>query len=88
MERYRQVGNILKLEEDNVVSLKQYRNAKTLVVHLQAILKVINLAIAGLQHFELYVPVHEVLQSMRSNKLVLEAHLRKQQKILNNKGGK
>lgn len=87
MEGYKQVGNVLKLENDNVVSLKSYKNAKTLVVHLKAILQVVTLAIKGLQHFEIYVPVHEMLQSLRSNKLLLEAHLRKQEQILN-KGGK
>lgn len=74
---------------DNVHSIKNFKNTKQLklqVTHLKAILKVVDLSIKGLTTFEVYVPVHTILITLREQKRILEAHLKQITNILDDKG--
>jgi hypothetical protein len=53
---------------------------------LQAILKVIDLSIRGLTMFEVYTPVGRILTNLKNEKIVLEAHLTEQKRILKERG--
>lgn len=83
---YQQVGNVLKpVKMKNVKSLDEFKDSKKLkvyVVHLKAILRVVDLSIRGLVSFEVYKPVHEILRTLREQKMILESHLNKYEKIL------
>lgn len=70
----------------NVHNLKDYKKANVYVTHLQAILKVIDLSIRGLTMFEVYTPVGRILTNLKNEKIVLEAHLTEQKRILKERG--
>lgn len=81
---YSQIGNILK-PMANVTNLKNHKELKKVkiyVEHLEAILKVMNLSIQGLTHFEVYIPVYQSLSTLREQKRILESHLNKYQQML------
>lgn len=64
---------------------KQKKKAKIYLEHIATILKIINLSIKGLERFEMYSPVQEILRTLRSQKLVLNSHSAKISKFLKEK---
>lgn len=66
--------------------LKKYREAKTILPHIEAILKVINLSIKSLSHFKSYLPVMRILVVMEEQKTLLEINQKKYAEIIKNKG--
>lgn len=66
--------------------LKAYREAKTILPHLNAILKVIDLSIRSLAHFKSYLPVMRILVAMEKEKTLLELNQKKYEAILKSKG--
>lgn len=83
---YIQVGTILKSMK-NVRSLKQHKENKKIkmyIEHINAILQVLNLTVKGLEHFEVYIPVHRILKTCREEKRILESHLNKYKELLKN----
>lgn len=69
-----------------VNNLFEYKRAKVLIVDLERILKVVNLAISALGHFTKYAPVGNIITNLRANKTLLEIHHNKYKKIVDNKG--
>lgn len=88
MTMYQKVGNILKpiKELANMHDLKRYKRAKLHLEHMEAILKVTKLTLRGLERFEVYGPVKSILNTIRYENKVLEAHLEDCKKVINNKG--
>lgn len=76
-----EVRSLKKFKEDKKLS----RKAKVYIEHIEASLKVINLTLQGLSHFELYSPVHSILVTMRFEKKNLEKMLKEQREILGSK---
>lgn len=70
----------------NIYDIKQLKASKIYITHLESILKVVDLSIKGLQHFELYDSVRRILNVMRDEQKILQLHLEKQKHILKNKG--
>jgi len=76
---------------DNVHSIKNFKDSKKLklyVEHLTVILRVVNLSIKGLDHFQIYLPVHAIITTMKEQKTILDAHLNKYKAILHERGVK
>lgn len=71
---------------ENKYSLKDYREAKTVGPHLDAILKVLDLTSRSLHHFKTYLPVSKILKSIDEQRIVLEAHRVRYAQILKTKG--
>lgn len=70
---------------EKIVDLKKYKEAKAVIPHLEAILKVFTLTIAALTRFKAYIPVAKVLVVVEDQRLILESHLKKYKNILNDK---
>lgn len=70
---------------ENVTNLKQYKEAKAVIPHLEAILKVFDLTIKALKIFKAYIGVAKVLLVIEDQKLILESHLAKYRKLINDK---
>jgi len=69
----------------NVRDIKEFKETKKIKVyveHLKAITKVVDLSIAGLKHFEVYIPVHRILRTLKDEKKILDSHLANYEKIL------
>lgn len=73
---------------DNLHDFKNLRRARVYVEHITAILQVLNLTIAGLKLFSIYTSVQNILVIMKEEKKILEAQLRIQKEVINNKGKK
>ncbi len=58
---------------------------KLYVSHIKSILKVLDLTQRGLKMFEVYTPVRIILTTIRSERLILEAHLKKFENHLSGK---
>lgn len=69
----------LKAYKEN---LKKQKEAKAVIPHLEAILKVFVLTIAALKIFKAYIPVAKVLAVIEDQKLILDSHLTKYRKLL------
>lgn len=67
-------------------NLKDYKEARHYLPHLNAILHVINLSIKGLDHFKCYIPVAKILVTMKEQKTFLELHQVRYKRILETKG--
>lgn len=67
-------------------NLKAYKEAIVICIHLEAILKVVNLSINGLKHFRPYIPVSKILKVLEEQKIVLEVQYKKYEKIKKTKG--
>ncbi len=72
----------------DISDFKNYKKAKVYVEHITAILQVLNLTIAGLKLFSIYTSVQNILVIMKEEKKILEAQLRIQKEVINNKGKK
>lgn len=69
----------------NLKDFKDVKKAKVYHTHLTAILRVVNLSIAGLKHFEIYTSVKEILKTLKQEKKMLESHLFKMEKLIKEK---
>jgi hypothetical protein len=69
----------------NIKDFKDVKKAKVYRTHLTAILKVVNLSIEGLKHFEIYTSVREIQKTLRFEKKILESHLFKVEKLIKEK---
>lgn len=69
-----------------VHKLGDYKISKTVVTELEAILKVINLSIAGLGYFKNYTSVTKILNVLENERGILNAHLQKYAKVQKDKG--
>lgn len=65
-----------------IVNLKNYKVAKKYAEDAVNILKVVDLAMRGLQLYRHYKPVAAMLSDLKDNKVMLEAHLQTANKIL------
>ena len=63
---------------------KQLKNAKIAYSHLQDILKVYNLTVKALDRppLNIYMSVQKILNQVKAEKSILEAHLNKYKKIV------
>lgn len=75
------MDSMIKIDE-----YKQYKRAKILVSDLEKIIRIINLSISALHHFSKYAPVNQIISTLQTNKTILEIHLNKYKKIVENKG--
>lgn len=72
----------------DISDFKNYKKAKVYTEHITAILQVLNLSIAGLKLFTIYTSVQNILVIMKEEKKILEAQLKIQKEVINNKGKK
>lgn len=70
------------MESDNVVNLKDYRQAKRFTDDLEQILKIVNLSIAGLSHYSKYSAVNVIISTLQTNRTLLEIHYNKYLRVL------
>jgi hypothetical protein len=88
---YQKVGNVLKPVRmaSNVHKIKDFKDVKKLklyISHLESILHIVALSIKGLELFEVYTPVREILVTMRQQKRILESHQTRCKKALKERG--
>ena len=69
-------------------NLQDYKSAKTVLPHINAILHIVNLSIRGLNLYRVYIPVNVILHTLQEQKTVLEIYQMKYKKILEMKGRK
>lgn len=72
--------------QSEVFNLKDYKEAKTVLPHINAVLKIINLSMMGLKMFKTYIPVAVILSTMNEQKVILEIYQQRYKKILDKKG--
>lgn len=72
----------------DISDFKSYKKAKVYTEHITAILQVLNLSIAGLRLFSIYISVQRILDIMKEEKKILEAQLKIQKEVIINKGKK
>jgi hypothetical protein len=65
---------------------KDYKLAKIFCNDLELILKIVGLAIRGLEQFRHYKPVTRLLYNLKEEKTILESHLDKYKKVKKDKG--
>lgn len=83
MEKYEKVGAILKLVEDeNVVSLKDYKEAKIHLENLNHIKKVLDLTVRGLVNFKVYTPAYESIYYLEGQLIMVNAYIKRYNKVL------
>jgi hypothetical protein len=70
----------------NEFSLRAYREAKTILPHLDAIITIFELSLKGLVIFKSYVPVYRVMVVIDEQKKLLESHRARLRKVLESKG--
>lgn len=86
MEVYQKVGNVIKLMEDEkVVSLKDYKSAKVHLENLEHINKVLTLTIKSLTYRQAYKAAFETVLYCEGQQILVEAQIKKFKKILNKK---
>lgn len=61
---------------------KEARIAKLISEDFQVVLKTLNLTIDALSFYKKYIPVMEVLSTVQTNKTLIEIHLKKYEKQL------
>lgn len=66
-------------------SLKDYREAKTILPDVINILRVVNLAIKALEFYKSYLPVMKMLNVLREQKTLLELHQSKYKEVTKGK---
>lgn len=67
-------------------NLKDYKQSKIAVEHIEAILLAIGLSIRALQLFKIYLPVAKILDVMQVQQGVLESALKKIKEVKRSKG--
>lgn len=83
MINYQKIGNILKpVEDENVVSLQAYKEAKVHLEHLRTIRKIMDLSIKSLTHYHVYTPAYETHWYLEGQKLIVEAYIKKFEKVV------
>lgn len=74
------------MTDNNVHNLNQLKKARLYAEHVEAIIKVIDLSLKGLKHFEPYTSVARIMQVLNEERKVLQDHLDKCKKIKETKG--
>lgn len=70
---------------EKIIDLQKYKEAKAVVPHLEAVLKIFTLAIKALSYYRAYICVARVLIVLEDEKMVLESHLYKYRSYLGEK---
>lgn len=73
---------------NNTHDLKKYKESLAILPHLEAIIRVLNLTESALKHYNSYIPVIKILNSIRDQKALLEIHRIDYKKIKETKGRK
>jgi hypothetical protein len=83
MLTYKKVGNILKLVNDeNVVSLTDFKEAKLHLEHLKTIKKILELSIKSLSHYQAYTPAFETHWYLAGQLIIVETFIKKFEKVV------
>ncbi len=83
MENYNKVGAVYKpVEDDSVIDLKSYKEAKVHLENLEHISKVLDLATRGLNNFKVYTPAHDTILYLQGQQLMVDAYIKKCKKVL------
>lgn len=69
-----------------IPDLNKYRRAIRLVKDLTEAHRRINKAIESLEYYKMYNPVLQSLVSLKDSKLIVEIHLKEQNRIVDNRG--
>jgi hypothetical protein len=69
-----------------VFNAKDYKLAKVFCSDLEIILRVVDLAIRGLEPFKRYKPVSRLIFVMKEEKVILESHYDKYKQVKKDKG--
>lgn len=69
-------------------NLKNYKEAKAILPHIDAIIKVLNLTEKGLSHFNSFIPVARILKVIREEKSILESYKQEFEIVRKSKGKK
>ena len=73
------MAKITKLQD-----VKDSKKLKIILEDLENIVKIYTLSIQGLLLYKKYIPCQETLAMLKSNKMLLEIHLNKTKKIIEN----
>ena len=69
-----------------VHNLKRYKESKTILPHLEQILRVLELTEQSLTYFKSYIPVAKLLLNIKEQKKILEGYRNKYKEIKKTKG--
>lgn len=70
----------------NISNLEKYKRAKYLVKELNSALDIISKAYSDLKPYQIFNPVVNALNALGESRTIIQIHLKKEQKILDNKG--
>lgn len=79
---YEKAGAVLKLVEDNIVSIKEYKEAKVHLENLNHIKKVLDLTLRGLVNFKAYTPAYESIYYLEGQLIMVNAYIKRYNKVL------
>jgi hypothetical protein len=71
---------------NNIHNLNKYKESLVVLTHIDAILRVFNLAERSLSLFKVYIPVAKVLHVIKEQKALLELHKKEYERIKSTKG--
>ncbi len=71
---------------NNLDDYKKYKQSKLIVKELTFVIKIINLALKGLNPFKRYSSIKEIIRVLDEHKLILEIHLNSNKKAIDEKG--
>lgn len=66
--------------------IEEYKKAKTILPHLEQILRVLDLTEQSLSYFKSYIPISSILVNIKEQRIVLEAYRKKFKDIKTAKG--
>lgn len=70
----------------SISSLNDYKKAKVISKDLTYLASLVKANIQVFEEYKKYVPVQEILSTLKENYLIIKLHLDKQIKIIENKG--